>query len=152
MNTRKKVLITIAVVVVGAAVVAANLYFRRDTGVEVTAEAIRSRDLQAIVSASGKVQPMRRVNISANRPGRVTRLAVQEGQRVAAGQFLLEIDPRSLEGQLQRGEAAERAGVRRDDRSETGKDAHHCRRPCGGLSEVQAAGLAIDLGTDPKAA
>jgi HlyD family secretion protein len=38
--------------------------------------------------------------------GRVTRLAVEEGQRVKAGQFLLEIDPRQLEGQLQRGEAS----------------------------------------------
>jgi HlyD family secretion protein len=36
----------------------------------------------------------------------VTRLAVEEGQRVKAGQFLLEIDPRSLEGQMQRGEAS----------------------------------------------
>ena len=59
-----------------------------------------------IVSASCKVQPKRQVNISANTMGRVTRLAVQEGQRVKAGQFLLEIDPRSLEGQLQRGEAS----------------------------------------------
>jgi HlyD family secretion protein len=31
---------------------------------------------------------------------------VEEGQRVRAGQFLLEIDPKSLEGQLQRGEAS----------------------------------------------
>jgi HlyD family secretion protein len=31
---------------------------------------------------------------------------VEEGQRVKAGQFLLEIDPRSLAGQLQRGEAS----------------------------------------------
>src|ERR671921_1539255 len=46
------------------------------------------------------------VDISANTTGRVTRLAVNEGQRVKAGQFLLEIDPRSLEGQLQRGEAS----------------------------------------------
>jgi HlyD family secretion protein len=105
MSTRKKVLITIAVVLVGAAVVGANVYFRRDTGVSVNAEAIRGRDLDALVSASGKVQPKRRVNISAQRPGRVTRLAVEEGERVKAGQFLLEIDPRSLEGQLQRGEA-----------------------------------------------
>jgi HlyD family secretion protein len=58
------------------------------------------------VSASGKVQPKTQVNISANTTGRVTRLAVDEGQRVKAGQFLLEIDPRSLEGQLQRGEAS----------------------------------------------
>jgi HlyD family secretion protein len=46
------------------------------------------------------------VNISANTMGKVTRLAVEEGQRVKAGQFLLEIDPRSLAGQLERGEAS----------------------------------------------
>ena len=102
---RKKALIIIGVVLVGAAVVGANLYFQRETGVLVNAEEIRKRDLEAIVSASGKVQPKRHVNISANRPGRVTRLAVEEGQRVKQGQFLLEIDPRSLEGQLQRSEA-----------------------------------------------
>ena len=52
--TRKKVLIVVAVVLVGGAVVGANLYFKRETGVNVTAEAIRARDLEAIVSASGK--------------------------------------------------------------------------------------------------
>src|SRR5688572_3088019 len=103
--TRKKIIITAVGVVIVAAVIAANVYFRREQGLTVTTEAIRARDLEALVSASGKVQPKRRVNISAQRPGRVTRLAVEEGQRVKAGQFLLEIDPRSLEGQVQRGEA-----------------------------------------------
>ena len=103
--TRKKIAIGIVVVLVGAAVVAANFWFKRDTGVVVAAEAVRARDLEALVSASGKIQPTRQVNISANQMGRVTRLAVEEGQRVKTGQFLLEIDPRQLEGQLQRGEA-----------------------------------------------
>jgi HlyD family secretion protein len=103
--SRKKIIIAAVVVVILAAVIAANVYFRREQGLTVTTEAIRARDLEALVSASGKVQPKRRVNISAQRPGRVTRLAVEEGQRVKSGQFLLEIDPRSLEGQLQRGEA-----------------------------------------------
>ena len=106
MTTRTKILITIAVVLVGAAATAANIYFRREQGITVTAEAIRARDLESIVSASGKVQPKRQVNISANQMGRVTRLAVEEGQHVKAGQFLLEIDPRQLEGQLQRGQAS----------------------------------------------
>ena len=101
----KKIFGVLAVLVIGGAVVAANLWYKRDTSLEVAAEAIRARDLNAIVSASGKIQPKRQVNISANRMGKVTRLAVEEGQRVRAGQFLLEIDPRSLEGQLQRGEA-----------------------------------------------
>jgi HlyD family secretion protein len=104
--TGKKVLIILGVVLVGAAVVAANLYYRRDTGLNVQAEGLRARDLEAIVSASGKVQPKRQVNVSANTPGRVTRIAVEEGQRVKTGQFLLEIDPKQLEGQLQRGEAS----------------------------------------------
>ena len=43
--------------------------------------------------------------------GRVTRLAVEEGQRVKAGQFLLEIDPRSLDGQCSAGEASGRRGA-----------------------------------------
>jgi HlyD family secretion protein len=106
MSTRTKIVIAIVVVLVGAAVVAANFYYRRDRGVQVATEAIRSRDLEAIVSASGKIQPKRQVNISANTMGKVTRLAVEEGQRVKAGQFLLEIDPRSLAGQLERGEAS----------------------------------------------
>jgi HlyD family secretion protein len=104
--TRKKVLIIIGVVILLAAVVGANLYFRRETGLNINAEAIRARDLEAIVSASGKIQPKRQVNVSANTTGRVTRVAVEEGQRVKAGQFLLEIDPRSLDAQLQRGEAS----------------------------------------------
>jgi len=104
--TPKKVLIVVVVVLVGAAVVAANLYYRRDTGLSVTAEAIRNRDLEALVSASGKIQPKRQVNVSANTTGRVTRLAVEEGQRVKTGQFLLEIDPRSLDSQLERGQAS----------------------------------------------
>src|SRR4030095_10008399 len=104
--TWKKIAIIGAVILVGAAVVGANLYFKRETGVTVNAEAIRARDLEALVSASGKIQPKRQVNVSANTTGRVTRVAVEEGQRVKTGQFLLEIDPRSLDSQLQRGEAS----------------------------------------------
>ena len=53
-----------------------------------------------------QIQPKRQVGVSANTTGRVTRVAVEEGQRVKTGQFLLEIDPRSLDAQLQRGEAS----------------------------------------------
>jgi HlyD family secretion protein len=104
--TRKKALIILGVLIIGGAVIGANFYFKRQTGTIVNAEALRARDLESIVSASGKIQPKTQVNISANTTGRVTRLAVDEGERVKAGQFLLEIDPRSLEGQLQRGVAS----------------------------------------------
>src|SRR5439155_8713532 len=62
----------------------------------VNVESVQNRDLHAIVSASGKIQPRRLVNISADTMGRVTDLRVEEGQRVKKGDFLLQIDPRNL--------------------------------------------------------
>src|SRR5438093_5182651 len=96
MSRKKKILIGVAIVLIGGAVVGANLYFKKDKGLPVTTEAIRSRDLEAVVSASGKIQPKRLVQISADTPGRVVNLAVNEGDRVKVGQFLLQIDPKSL--------------------------------------------------------
>src|SRR5437667_12334271 len=104
--SRKNILIVIGVVLVGAAVVAANLYFRREKGLTVTTEAIRMRDLDAVVSASGKIQPKRLVNISADTPGRVVDLAVNEGDRIRKGQFLLQIDPKSLRTRVDSGAAS----------------------------------------------
>ncbi len=107
--TRRNVFITAAVLILGVAVVAANLYFRRRQGVTVTTEEVRARDLDAIVSASGKIQPKRSVNISADTVGRVVNLAVNEGDRVHIGQFLLQIDPKSLRTRVESGAASLRA-------------------------------------------
>jgi HlyD family secretion protein len=104
--SRKNILITLAVVVAGAGVVGANLYFKRESGVSVTTETIKARDLEAIVSASGKIQPKRLVNITAETTGRVVNLAVNEGDRIHSGQFLLQIDPRSLRSRVDNGEAS----------------------------------------------
>ena len=75
-------------------------------GITVTTDVIRTRDLEAVVSASGKIQPKRLVNISADTPGRVVDLAVNEGDRVKQGQFLLQIDPRSLRTRVDSGTAS----------------------------------------------
>ena len=107
--TRKNILITVAIVLVGAAVVAGNLYYRRDKGLTVTTDVIKTRDLEAVVSASGKIQPKRLVNISADTPGRVVNLAVNEGDRIKKGQFLLQIDPRSLRTRVDSGAASMQA-------------------------------------------
>lgn len=101
----KKILIGAAIVVVGAGIAGANVYFKRDTGVSVQVEKLQKRNLEAIVSASGKIQAKTTVNISANTMGRVTRLDVEEGDQVTRGQFLLQIDPRSLRTSVERGEA-----------------------------------------------
>jgi HlyD family secretion protein len=103
--TRRRTLLLVFFLMAGASIAGVVHWLRQEPAVRVTAEEVRVRDLESVVSASGKIRPKRQVNISASQMGRVTRLAVAEGQRVTAGQFLLEIDPRSLEGQLRRGEA-----------------------------------------------
>jgi HlyD family secretion protein len=103
---RKKVLIGVVVVLIGAAVVFANVRYSRSGGKQVNVETIAARDLQAIVSASGKIQPKRSVNISADTMGRVTELAISEGETVRRGQFLLQIDPTNLQSAVARTEAS----------------------------------------------
>jgi HlyD family secretion protein len=99
------VLAVIVLLIAGAGTAA---YFARrgDTGTIVTVETIQKRDLEAIVSASGKIEPEKTVNVSAQTMGRVTRLAVREGDRVKAGQFLLQIDPVNAEAAVRRDIAA----------------------------------------------
>lgn len=64
-----------------------------EKGIPVSMATVNKEHIQAKVSANGKVQAVKKVDISANIMGKVTRLAVEEGDPVKAGQFLLEIDP-----------------------------------------------------------
>jgi HlyD family secretion protein len=109
MTGKKKVIIGLGVVVILAAIGYANFRFKRVEGVTVNTETIKTRDLDAVVSASGKIQPKRSVNISADTMGRVTDLKVEEGDRIDKGQFLLQIDPRNLRSAVLRSEASMQA-------------------------------------------
>jgi HlyD family secretion protein len=106
MSRNKKILIGVGIVVLLGAIAFANVKFKKTDGVTVNTEKVQKRKLEALVSASGKIQPKRSVNISADTMGRVTSLAVNEGDRVTRGQFLLEIDPRNLRTRVQSGEAS----------------------------------------------
>jgi HlyD family secretion protein len=106
LTRNKKILVGLGLVTLLGAIAFANMRFKRTDAVTVNVEAIQKRNLQAIVSASGKIQPKRVVNISADQMGRVTGLAVNEGDHVKAGQFLLQIDPRNLRTAVQRTEAS----------------------------------------------
>jgi HlyD family secretion protein len=115
MSGKKKILIGVGILVILGAIAFANFKFKRTDGITVNTEAIKARDLEAIVTASGKIQPKRSVNISADTMGRVTNLAVNEGDRIEKGQFLLQIDPRNLRSAVQRNEASMQAARSQGD-------------------------------------
>ena len=106
MTGPRKAALIIAILAIGGAVVYVNLAFERATGPEVEVEAVERRSLEAVVSASGKIEPKLSVDISASTMGRVTRLAFSEGDRVESGQFLLEIDPETLRSAVDSREAS----------------------------------------------
>jgi len=106
MTRTKKILIGVGVLVVLGGLAYANLGWRRTSAVEVSVEKIARHDLEAIVSASGKIEPARQVDISAETMGKVVAVRVLEGDVVTAGQPLLEIDPRNLAVTVQNREAS----------------------------------------------
>jgi len=63
----------------------------------------------------GRLQAQRRVDISAIIPGQITHLAVREGDRVAKGQILLQIDPVSPRATARSSEASMEALLREVD-------------------------------------
>lgn len=88
----RKILIGVVVVAIIGVGVYANLN-RTPTAVVVQVAAVSRRDLTATVTGSGKIRPAREVDISSNVMGQITQLAVEEGEQVQAGDFLLRIDP-----------------------------------------------------------
>lgn len=79
---------------------------QRSRGPEVRTEEIARRDLVATITASGYIQPKRKVDISADISGRVSELPIEEGDWVEQGSVLLRIDPTSFEANVRRATAA----------------------------------------------
>jgi HlyD family secretion protein len=87
---RRGILILLGVAVLALAGLAVARRGPRPTAVEIGT--VGRENLQAKVTANGKVQATRKVDISATIPGQITQLAVKEGDRVKKGQLLLQID------------------------------------------------------------
>lgn len=109
MTTGHRMLIGGALLLVAATAASVALWLMHSDDPEIDAERIIRRSLAAVVSASGTIEPERSVDISSSVMGRVRRLAINEGDRVTAGQFLLQIDQESLRAAVDRGEATVQA-------------------------------------------
>jgi HlyD family secretion protein len=92
------------VVAVGA-IVALGAAKSKNKAVEVRMEPVGTRDLVAVVTASGKIEPDTKVDILSDIQGRITRIGVKEGDMVRKGDFLIQIDAAVYQAAVSRSEA-----------------------------------------------
>ncbi|MBI4543471.1 MAG: efflux RND transporter periplasmic adaptor subunit, partial [Gemmatimonadetes bacterium] len=106
MSKRGKIILIGTGVVILAGFVSLSVSKRRQPAVEVRLEKVQRRDLVSIVTASGKIQPMRSVDVSSDITGRIVGLPVVEGQMVTRGQVMVRIDPAQFQSTVERMQAA----------------------------------------------
>jgi HlyD family secretion protein len=105
MSRGMKVGLTLGILVLaGGGFAAFKIRQKRNAGAEVRLEQVARRDLVSAVTASGKIEPKTKVDISADITGRIIRIAVREGDLVKKGQFLLQIDPAQYQAAVSRAE------------------------------------------------
>jgi len=106
MRRRTKIIIGIVVLVV-AGVLTAGFASRRGKDITpVTYGKVTRQDLTSKVSANGRIDAKRKVDLSANVMGQVVNLAVREGDVVKKDDFLLQIDQKQLAATARSADAA----------------------------------------------
>src|SRR6266508_1314588 len=101
MKRRTKIILGVVTLVVAALVTAGFVSRRGKDITAVTMSKIERMDLTSKVSANGKIDAKRKVDLSANVMGQIVNLAVREGDVVKKGDFLLQIDQKQLAASAQ---------------------------------------------------
>lgn len=151
----KKWFIAGGVVILIAVFVVLNL-LRGGSKVEVQTAKVKPRDITKTVSASGNIRSKKQLDVSASAIGKVTALAVREGDRVERGQFLLQIDPTDYESAVAQLEASIRSGqaaleMEKSNREKANYDLAKAddlfRQQLVSEEELRNARLAVDVAT-----
>ena len=90
-RSRKKLAITLLVVLVVGIGLAFRIFRKTDDSIAVQIEKVTRRDLTELVVANGRIQPVTQVMISPEVAGEIIDLPVKEGQLVKKGDLLLQI-------------------------------------------------------------
>lgn len=105
MSKRSKLFLIGGAGILLTAVVVLSAANRRQPSTEVRLEKVTTRSLTSVVTASGKIEPKRKVDVSSDITGRIVSLPVREGDMVTRGQVVVRIDPAQYEAAVQRAEA-----------------------------------------------
>src|SRR3954470_21605999 len=88
----KRALISAAILIVIAAIVYGSIKGGAAKGEKVYAETVKTKKIEAVVTAPGEVDPKFKVNISAHVIGKIEKLHFNEGEDVKKGQVLIELE------------------------------------------------------------
>lgn len=102
---KKKILIIAGAVVLIVVIVIASVKGGGAKGEMVHVEPVKPRDIQAIVTAPGQIDPKLKVNISAHIVGKIERLYFNEGDTVRKGQKLVDLEKFAYQAQYARARA-----------------------------------------------
>jgi HlyD family secretion protein len=104
----KKLMLIIGLVVLVVAVPLINARVRGTASVEVEVEKLEPRVIESSVLASGKLVHEEEVKLSTEEIGKVTAIYVDEGQKVARGELVLQIDDQRLKAAVDQQQASVR--------------------------------------------
>lgn len=111
LSRRKKIIISMAAIVLLGLIVISIFAGRKDEP-EVTTVKIEIRpELRATVTASGEVRPVRFINLTSEVAGRIEEIYVNPGQLVSTGQPLVRLDPTQLQSNQEAQMAAAQAAL-----------------------------------------
>ncbi len=105
---RKRLFWLFFIIVVFLIIIALVLSSKKERLIEVQTEKVTRRNITQIVTATGKVQAEKKVNISAEVSGEIISLPYKEGDEVKKGSVVVKIKPDAYYPQLKQ----QRAGIR----------------------------------------
>jgi HlyD family secretion protein len=109
MTTRRKIIIAVIVLIAIGGIVFASVRSNRKEGTPVAFGKVERTDIVSKVSANGRIDAKRKVDLSAHVMGQIVNLAVREGDIVKKGDFLLQIDQKQLAASAEGAAASMRA-------------------------------------------
>ncbi|HSE42700.1 MAG TPA: efflux RND transporter periplasmic adaptor subunit [Acidobacteriota bacterium] len=106
LKKRRKLWIILAILIVAGASAAFYVSTNRTKKTEVQVDKVKNQRLVSRVTASGKIEPKRKVDISASIPGKIIQLDLEEGDKVRKDDFLLQIDPIPFQAEVSNAKAS----------------------------------------------
>ena len=111
MSKRVKIIVgvVVGVVLIGGLTVANLKKGGQGKAAEVRLEKVEKKTLVSTVRSPGRVRPAEYVNLSAQVPGRIIELAVEEGDTVRVGDLLIRLDDTQYRADMENSRAAARS-------------------------------------------